>query len=765
MTIPSVSNFPTSIDSDDNLFLVHDSLRVKLSQDYNPGDTSIAVYGDTTIIARFPPTGIITLTEQCEDAENRAISFYYGSRTEISFDQLEILSGFTDVAKPKDITNITQNVMAQHHNAIKNALISIQQTAGKKGQVAQFPLTGTMEERINYLRSIALVPKAWFTADKTIGLIPFECQFRDLSFRLGTDGTTGVISYVWDFGDNTSSVISSISNISNISTISTISTFEGPISQDNVFVEDLDGGTITKVYTRPGIYDVTLTVTNDFGTDTVVFPSFINARVAAPELAVINFNVRAGQSLIVNGIPSGGPYTTTPVLRTPINTFVDAEIPAGINPNTGRTYAGEELSGIDPIDPITSYTWSLADDLAHSNSSSVRGSYSVGGIYNLHLRCDTAYGSYRITTYDNAIDVVEKYNLWLWNYVDTSNLKSYEFGIISETFKTTYSTAVTIFRNDSFLDGVNNETQQKKEFERNVGFSPRGTTPSGNGGVGLLYYASGRNSVDSPTLETIKFHEFNGFTQTYLVQTPISRPWNWIDLFNSSAIYFILGNITTAQLPNTSLTNQQKDKLNLNDLSVTSDTFTTANYKNGAQELKNNEVTFTSGLPNQGHMSVYRSCWKDTAGFILRNQGVGTFFRIKSFYKTSGTTSEYFQDIKKLTDMAGPAKIEGQLVPLSQGVYFFNNSGAISAFNPTTNIWETGGTGVNSASFRLLQDNTVVGFDEQDQTLVAASDSNKIAYLSFDYSTKAFIKFNETTLTFTNVSYRPTGTQFKMSIF
>ena len=753
MTIPSVSNFPTSIDTDDNLFLVHDSLRVKLSQDYNPGDTSIAIYGDATIINRFPDTGIITLTEQCSDAEVRALSFYYGSRTSISFDNLELLPGFIDVAKPKDITNITQNVMAQHHNAIKNALINIQQTAGKKGQTAQFPLTGTMEERINYLRSIALVPKAWFSANKLIGLIPFEVQFKDLSFRLGTDGTSGTISYVWDFGDNTSSVISSIS------------TTEGPISQDNVLVQDLDGGTITKVYTRPGIYDVSLTVTNDFGTDTVVFPQFVNARVAAPETAVINFNVRAGQTLIVNGIPSGGPYTTTPVLRTPINTFVDAEVPAGINPNTGLTYAGEEVSGLDPIDPVTTYTWSLADDLAHSNSSSVRGSYSVGGLYNLHLRCDTAYGAYRITTYDNAIDVVEKYNLWLWNYTNATNIKTSEFGLISETFKTSFSTVVTIFRNDSFLNAVTNETQQKKEFERNVGFAPRGTTTSGNGGVGLLYYASGRNAVDSPILESIKFHEFNGFTQTYLVQTPISRPWNWVDLYSSTSIYFILGNLTTSQLPGTSLTNQVKDKLNLSDLSVTSDTLTTANYKNGAQELKNNEVTFTGGLPNQGHMSVYRSCWKDTAGFILRNQGVGTFFRIKSFYKTSGTTSEYFQDIKKLTDMAGPAKLEGQLVPLSQGVYFFNNTGAISAYNPTTNVWETGGTGVNSASFRYLQDNTVVGFDEQDQTLVAASDSNKIAYLSFDYSAKAFIKFNETTLTFSNVSYRPLGTQFKMSIF
>ena len=77
--IPTSSNFPTSLDSDDNLFVVHDSLRLRLSEDYNPGDTSIKVEGDFLNISRWPNTGLITLTDQCNDLENRAISFYYNS--------------------------------------------------------------------------------------------------------------------------------------------------------------------------------------------------------------------------------------------------------------------------------------------------------------------------------------------------------------------------------------------------------------------------------------------------------------------------------------------------------------------------------------------------------------------------------------------------------------------------------------------------------------------------------------------------------------
>lgn len=754
MTIPITSNYPTSIDEDDTLFLVHDGLRVKLGRDYNVGDTTITIYGDAEIINRFPPTGIITLTEQCSDADVRAISFYYGSRTVISFDQLELLSGFTDTVKPKDITNVTQNVMAQHHNMLKDAIVNVQNMTGKKGAIANQPLVGTMEERINYLRKIALIPKGWFTSNKKIGLIPLTVEFTDLSFRLGTDGTTGTISYIWDFGDNTGP------------SIVTISTTEGPVTQDNVIVEDLDGGTITKIYTKPGIYDVKLTITNDFGYDEVVFPQYINARVQAPEEAIVNFNVRAGQFLIQNAFPTNGPYTTTPIIRTSINTFVDMEIPSGVNPNTGRSYAGEELSGGSPIDPISNYTWYLSDDLIHSNSTNARAAYSIGGLYDLILRVDTSYGSYRITSYENAVNVIERYNLWLWNFTSLNQVSSYEFGLISETFKTNFTNPLTVNIDDSFLTGQPNENQQKMEFNRNNGFAPRSATTSGNGGVGLLFYASGRGIGDPSSNENIHLNEFNGFTQTYVNQPSLSRPWNWISMSSGTNLYFILGGITTAQLPNNSLTNQNKITYNLQNLSSSNSTIATSNYKNGADELLKNEVTYDiSGNSNQGNMSVYRSCWKDSAGFFMRNQGVGDFFRIKSFYKTSGTTTDYFVDIRKLNDMSGSTKVEGQLVTLSQGVYFFNNSGSISAYNPTSNVWETGGTGVNSSSFRLLQDNTVSGYDNATQTLVATSDNDKIAYLSFDYSNKAYIKFNETTLTFSNVSNRPSGNQWIMSIF
>ena len=128
MTIPSSTLYPTALDSNTNLFEVHDSLRMRLAEDYNPGDTSIIVETDIVTSANMPQTGLITLTEQCSDVDLRAISFYYTAwdSTNNIISGLELLPTFTDNIKPKRITNVTVNVMSMHHNHIKDALKSIQ---------------------------------------------------------------------------------------------------------------------------------------------------------------------------------------------------------------------------------------------------------------------------------------------------------------------------------------------------------------------------------------------------------------------------------------------------------------------------------------------------------------------------------------------------------------------------------------------------------------------------------------------------------------
>jgi hypothetical protein len=207
-------------------------------------------------------------------------------------------------------------------------------------------------------------------------------------------------------------------------------------------------------------------------------------------------------------------------------------------------------------------------------------------------------------------------------------------------------------------------------------------------------------------------------------------------------------------------TNQEFKTVDLSSYSVDDLTFTVSNYQNNASELMTNVGSGTGG-----DFSVYRGTWKDSSGYILRNDGTGPFFRIKSFYRTEGTISLPLQLIRKLTDMPGSTKFEGQMVNLSQGIYFFNNTGEVVVYNPSTNTWGVGGPGVNSPDFTKLQDTDVTDYDSAYNTLIAVSDESTNAYLFFDYSPRAQIKFNETDLTFTTLPVRPSGEQFMAGLY
>jgi PKD repeat protein len=764
MTIPAASDYPDKLDTDANLYVVHDALRLRLSEDYNPGDTKIVVDPNEEIMNRFPSSGLITLTEQLSDIDHRAISFFYSSKTATSFDGLEILPGFEDVVKPKRVTNVTQNVMAAHHNNLKDSLIAIEHFLGLKNSTDRDTIMG----RTNYLKGLVFTPRAWFSVNKRAGLVPLTIEFKEQSFRFGD----GDVEFLWEFGDAECCPSCLPSTISVTDVV--------PEESGGAIVKDLDGGTLLKTFTCPGKFDVKLTVKNEFGEDTVEFKELINARIEAPNEAQIDFIPRTSQNSSLADDPplfsrlatrpldpdTGAPFTTPPTIRSKTNIFIDMEVPEGdLSPT--RSYAGELLNGDgDPIDPISVYTWSLGDDLTHGSSSKARASYSIGGIYDIKLRADTEFGSYRITTYENVIDIIEDKNLWLYNFTTGSNVRGSEFGLISETFKTATQTQV-ITRDDSFLTGTGDEARAKREFKRNTGFAPRNSN-SGDRGTAFMLWAGGGNNVTPIGSQEIKFVEYEGFGDIYLAgpATAVTRPWNWAFLNSGSRLYFAFGP-DPAENANENISYQKKTAINISPSFVVSETtIGSGNYVNGADDLKAHVTSgFTGGEPDSGRFAVYRTTWKDSTGYILRNDGVGLFFRLKSFYKTEGTISDPFINIKKLNDLAGSAKAEGQLVSLASGIFFFNNSGSISAYNETTGVWETGGPSSFSLTFRSLQDSTVSDFGNTANTLLATSDEDRVAYLSYDYSANAFIKFNTTDMTFSGLGARPSGEQFVLGIY
>lgn len=729
MTIPAASSYPDKMDDDDNLFLVHDALRVRLSEDYSPGDKVVYVDGDTS---DFPETGIITLTEQCSDIDVRALSFYYAGKTSSAFEGLEILPEFEglDSAKPKKATNVTMNVVSMHHNHLKDAIIKVQEFVGTKYGPKEDTITG----RIDLLKKVVFSPKAWFSSNVSYGLVQsfnsagLKVTFKNESLRVGD----GFCRQTWDFGDGSSSVVET--------------------NNPNEYLANLNQ---EKTYLIPGVYTVSLTVENEYGSDTVVFDEMIAAKSECPDQATIRINHRASQSNLSSGL--------IPKIRSATNTFVDLEI----LDDGGR-----------PGDSVAEYTWRLGDDLPHPNSIFARASYGKGGYYDITLRVDTSFGSYRITTYEKSIDIIEKSNLWLFNYKPSSyesdsggTVRAHEFGLNSETFKTLGNSDWVVDRSNSFLgnapldydsEDYYYETmgRAKKEFEGNVEFAGSGSSFSGEKGDSLIFWAKGGEVVDS---KEIGVRKYNGFDDTYSSLPSITnRPWNWVAMSSSDRTYFLFGQASPV-MPGENRAVAERVEYDMATQTAASPvTLSASDFENGADELLEHP---SDPMTTNGYFASYRSAWKDQTGYILRNSSVNEFFRFGDFYRTKGSLASPFGSITKMPDIPGSVKTEGQLVALSNGVFFFNNSGEVCAWNDTSLVWEVGRASSTSLSFRTVQDSSAQNFDDKSQTLKATSDGDRAAYLSYDYSNKAFIKFNGTDLTFTILRSRPEGTQFKIGVY
>ncbi len=681
----NVSNYPNQLDNDENLYLVYDALKIPLGIDYYPSNDSVLADGD---ISKFPPSGIITLVDQHNSPRERAISLHYGSRTNREFKDLSLLSDSIDCFKPKKITCITLQAMANHREALKDAIISIENFLGTKHETEEETIFG----RLNFMKKILFAPKAWFEIEKSAGIAPFTVNFTFTGS--GHSGPVGDVIYTWKINDD--------------EVQTTEPTFE-------------------KVLLTPGNYTASLTVKNEYGEDTVTFVDVIKVKGQAPEEVSIKFLPLGNQIHIDDIIPK---------IRTPINQPVLIEAQKPILKSTAL---------VDPKkENISSYSWNLNDDLPHSNSNKTKAIYTVGGYYDAIIRTDTDLNSYRITTYENCIDVVEPTNLWIWT-TDKQTVRSHEFGLISEVLKTSKND-YSIKTNDSFIDN----DRQKFEFLRNNGCVKKDTLKSGDGGDCLLFWASGRNKEDSTTSEKIRFATYNGFADSYKVENSLSRPWNWAALSSEKNIYFVFGLPLSGQAPTLSLTNKSKTTYNIATDSTYNDSIEYKNFKNGAHELTTNPGVLNAKYDApHGHYSAYRTAWKDNVGYLLRNSNLGEHFSFQNFYKTEGTLGSPFNNLVKLPDMPGENK-EGSLVTLNNGIYFFNNHGNAYCFNDNTITWE------------LINSHNKVARNDL-YSLLASSDSESRAYINIENT--AFFKFNEIDMSYITFNQGSINNQWLISVY
>ncbi len=186
-----LSVFPTAKDTPFNLHYATNKAQDTLKH-------TLATTGKYIVLndgSKFPNSGIIKITAASSDnllTTNEVV--FYGNKVG---DQLHLLHrGYNDTsigAWPVG-SKVTCPLMAEHHNAIKDAIVQIEKKIGLKDN----PSSDSIHGVLNYLENKWLAPKPMFKAYPRMGAGPMTVTFHN--FSVGYGG-----KYLWDFGDGSTS--------------------------------------------------------------------------------------------------------------------------------------------------------------------------------------------------------------------------------------------------------------------------------------------------------------------------------------------------------------------------------------------------------------------------------------------------------------------------------------------------------------------------------------------------------------------------------
>jgi len=186
-----LSLFPEALDDFDSLYKATNNSKIPLKQ-------SLTFRGNRIIVqdtSAFPSTGIVRVGPDVGLAGDYEMIFY-GKKTNNTFENLQ--RGFAgSVHRNWSTTNtfVSNAVLAEHHNAIKDALINMEIDCGIK----EFPSAESLNGILKSQETRFLAPKPIFRAFPIKGPPPLNVRFQN--FYTGHIGR-----FLWDFGDGGSSL-------------------------------------------------------------------------------------------------------------------------------------------------------------------------------------------------------------------------------------------------------------------------------------------------------------------------------------------------------------------------------------------------------------------------------------------------------------------------------------------------------------------------------------------------------------------------------
>jgi PKD repeat protein len=344
-------------------------------------------------------------------------------------------------------------------------------------------------------------PIAGFSANASIGYIPLTVQFTNVSAFTPT-------SWRWDFGDNTNS------------------TLENPIH----------------TYPDRGVYNVTFTATNDYGSDTAQCINFIHTYYAPP---VTNFitNVTNGDIPLnvqftdtSTGIISAynwsfgdGTYSTE---QNPIHVYtqiglynvslnasnidnnytvtrvnyivVGVPIPAPVADFNANITSGAAPTTVQFVDnstgPVSNYTWDFGDGIGSYTQNPVHV-YANNGNYTVSLNVSNTKG-FNVSTKYNYIVVAESIPVPVSDFhaVTTSGGVPFSTQFIDD------STGIVQSRVWDFGDGNTATSQNPTHTYTQVGVYTVSLNVSNSNGFNVSVKANYINATSQSPAPTAAFH-------------------------------------------------------------------------------------------------------------------------------------------------------------------------------------------------------------------------------------------------------------------
>lgn len=186
-----LSIYPDALDTRDTLWEVRNNAVTLLKQtlSYNG---KIIIVEDAT---KFPPKGQLRIGPEPGSVGEYEL-VYYGKRTRDTFQDLKRAYAGSNAGVWKSGEAWVSNaVSAEHHNAVKDALINMEINCGLKNSPDEDSLNGILKrQEVRFL-----TPKPSFRAFPIKGAPPLNVRFQNF--------TTGHIArYLWDFGDGGTSL-------------------------------------------------------------------------------------------------------------------------------------------------------------------------------------------------------------------------------------------------------------------------------------------------------------------------------------------------------------------------------------------------------------------------------------------------------------------------------------------------------------------------------------------------------------------------------